>query len=64
MRSQTSPRGNGWGTEDAELSVVFNTDGGPKRYSPASAEEFSQYTIGSRWTLSLNAVGAVLDVRP
>jgi hypothetical protein len=51
------------GKEKVDLIVVFNTDEGQKRYSPTSADEFARYTIGSSWRLSLNAVGAVLDVK-
>lgn len=47
-----------------DYSVVFNTDGGPRTYSPSDFSEFSQFQIGSTWTLSLNAVGGVLDVKP
>jgi hypothetical protein len=50
------------GDESADFTVVFNTDGGQKKYSPSSPEEFSQFRPGSSWTLSLNAVGGILDV--
>jgi hypothetical protein len=52
------------GDELADYTVVFNTDGGQKRYSPSNQDEFSQFRIGTTWTLSLNAVGAILDVKP
>ena len=43
--------------KSADYTVVFNTDGGQKRYSPSDLDEFSQFRVGSTWTLSLNAVG-------
>jgi len=52
------------GDESASYTVVFNTDSGQKRYSPSDQSEFSRFRIGSTWTLSLNAVGGILDVRP
>jgi hypothetical protein len=52
------------GDESANYTVVFNTDSGQKRYSPSNQDEFSQFRIGTTWTLSLNAVGAILDVKP
>ena len=50
------------GDESADYTVVFNTEDGQKTYSPSSLTDFSQFQVGSTWKLSLNAVGAILDV--
>jgi DNA-directed RNA polymerase subunit RPC12/RpoP len=52
------------GDETADYTVVFNTENGQKKYSPSDQNEFSQFRLGSTWTLSLNAVGGILDVNP
>lgn len=51
------------GDAKVNLAVVFNTENGQKRYSPSNVDEFAQYTLGSNWSLSLNAVGGILDVK-
>jgi hypothetical protein len=52
------------GDESADYTVVFNTESGQKKYSPSDQNEFSQFSPGSTWTLSLNAVGGILGVNP
>ena len=52
------------GDEKVDLIVVFESEKGQNRYSPSSVQEFAQYTVGSTWTLSLNALGGVVDVNP
>ena len=64
MRSRASPRASAWGTKRSTYTVVFNTESGQKRYSPSDAGGILPVQIGSSWTLSLNAVGAILDVKP
>ena len=53
------------GQESEELTVTFTTDNGQQQtYSPNSVSEFQQFTVGSTWTLRMNAVGGVLGVEP
>ena len=52
------------GDESEELTVTFSTEDGPETYSPGSVSEFQQFTIGSTWTLKMNAVGGIVSVEP
>jgi hypothetical protein len=52
----------GDGTESYE--VQFDTSSGEYSYSPADPEQFSQFSIGSEWLLSVNALNAVVSVEP
>jgi DNA-directed RNA polymerase subunit RPC12/RpoP len=52
------------GDESEDYAVIFSTEDGQKTYSPSDLSDFSQFELGSTWTLSLNAVGAILDVKP
>lgn len=53
------------GSESEELTVVFSTeDGEQKNYSPDSVTEYQQYSIGSTWTLRMNAIGSIVSVEP
>ena len=52
------------GDETEDFTVTFSTDNGTETYSPGSVSEFQQYTIGSTWTLKLNALGSVVSVKP
>ncbi|NTU56627.1 MAG: hypothetical protein HGA79_10300, partial [Anaerolineales bacterium] len=52
------------GDETEELTVTFSTEDGIETYSPETVSEFQQFTIGSTWTLKLNAVGNVMSVEP
>jgi len=52
------------GDEGEEFSVTFSTDNGTETYSPNSVSEFQQFSIGSTWTLKMNAVGGVVSVGP
>jgi predicted amidophosphoribosyltransferase len=52
------------GNASEEFTVTFSTDKGDKTYSPSSVSEFQQFTIGSTWTLNLNALGGVVSVEP
>jgi hypothetical protein len=53
------------GQESEELTVTFSTaDGEQKTYSPDSISEFQQFTLGSTWTLKMNALGGVVGVGP
>jgi hypothetical protein len=53
------------GNESEELTVTFSTENGEeKNYSPDSVSEFQQFTIGSTWTLKMNAVGGITSIEP
>ncbi|HSR19968.1 MAG TPA: zinc ribbon domain-containing protein [Anaerolineales bacterium] len=52
------------GDASEDYTVVFSSDAGSKTYSPPNLADFSLFEIGSTWTLSLNAAGAILDVKP
>jgi ribosomal protein L40E len=53
------------GQEAEELTVTFSTsDGGQETYSPGTVSEFQQFTLGSTWTLKMNALGGVVGVEP
>ena len=51
------------GDKSEELTVTFSTEaGGQETYSPSTITDFQQFTIGSTWTLKLNALGGVVSV--
>lgn len=52
------------GNTSEEFTVTFSTDDGIKTYSPDTLSEFQQFTIGSTWTLKLNALGGIVSVEP
>lgn len=52
------------GDESEELTVTFSTDKGEKTYKPDTISEFQQFTVGSTWTLKMNALGGVTGVEP
>ena len=52
------------GSASENLTVVFSTSNGEETYSPNSVSEFQQYSIGSTWTLRMNAIGNVVSVEP
>jgi hypothetical protein len=53
------------GDKSEDLTVTFSTNNGEeKTYSPGTFSEFQQFTIGSTWTLKMNAVGGVVNVSP
>jgi hypothetical protein len=52
------------GDETEEFTVTFSTEDGTETYSPGSVSEFQQFTIGSTWTLKMNALGGVVGVEP
>jgi ribosomal protein L40E len=51
------------GDQTADYSVIFETAKGQKSYSPPNLAEFERFRISSSWSLSLNAFGAILDVK-
>ncbi|HEX5807573.1 MAG TPA: hypothetical protein VFY25_02835, partial [Anaerolineales bacterium] len=53
------------GQESEDLTVTFMTaDGERESYSPDNVSEFQQFTMGSTWTLKMNAVGSIVGVEP
>ncbi len=50
------------GDKSEELTVTFSTDKGEKTYQPGTVSEFQQFTVGSAWTLKMNALGGVVGV--
>jgi len=52
------------GDQTEELTVTFSTENGSQTYTPGSVTEFQQFTIGSTWTLKMNALGSVVGVEP
>lgn len=52
------------GDETAEFTITLLTDDGLKTYSPETVTEFQQFTVGSTWTLKMNALGGIVSVEP
>ncbi|HSL46323.1 MAG TPA: hypothetical protein VK897_23010, partial [Anaerolineales bacterium] len=53
------------GEESEDLTVTFMTEDGEREtYSPDSVSEFQQFTVGSTWTLKMNALGGVVGIEP
>ncbi len=53
------------GDQSEELTVTFSLENGQQEtYSPGTVSEFQQFTIGSTWTLKMNALGGVVSVEP
>jgi hypothetical protein len=53
------------GQESEDLTVTFSTGNGEqKTYSPDTVSEFQQFTVGSTWTLKMNAIGGIVGVEP
>lgn len=52
------------GDETEKFTVTFSTEDGTETYSPGTVSEFQQFTIGSTWTLKLNALGGIVSVEP
>ncbi|HEX6270476.1 MAG TPA: zinc ribbon domain-containing protein [Anaerolineales bacterium] len=52
------------GDRSEELTVIFSTENGEETYSPPTISEFQQFTVGSTWTLKMNALGGMVSVEP
>jgi hypothetical protein len=53
------------GNTSEDLTVTFSTpDGKQETYSPGNVTDFQQFTVGSTWTLKMNAVGGIVSVEP
>ena len=51
------------GERNEQYEILFAGDGATYTYA-TSADAFAQFTPGSRWTLSVNGLGAVTDAEP
>jgi hypothetical protein len=52
------------GGGEERYEVVFDVDGGRYSYSTGNPAEFAQFEPGSRWTLKVNQLNAVVSVEP
>ncbi|MGB8981413.1 MAG: zinc-ribbon domain-containing protein [Anaerolineales bacterium] len=53
------------GNKSEELTVTFSLENGEQEtYSPDTVSEFQQFSVGSTWTLKMNALGGVVSVEP
>jgi hypothetical protein len=44
--------------------VILYSDGDNYDYTPSDASEFGQFTIGSKWIMNVNSLGAIISVEP
>lgn len=49
------------GSAREDLTVYFSIPDGQESYTPASVAEFQNFTVGSEWKLTMNALGGVLS---
>ncbi|GAB4274244.1 MAG: hypothetical protein Kow0080_22420 [Candidatus Promineifilaceae bacterium] len=52
------------GERSEEYVVVFRGDGRTYTYTPANADDFTRFQIGTEWILAVNNFGAVVSVQP
>ncbi len=52
------------GGGEERYEIVFDADGGRYSYTTGSPGEFAQFQPGSRWTLKVNKLNAVVSVEP
>lgn len=52
------------GAAEESYQVTFATADRSYTYRPATETEFQQFAIGSSWTLQVNALGGVIQVKP
>lgn len=52
------------GARSEEYEVDFDTEGKSYTHHPRDADEFSSFDIGSKWVLSVNALGGITSVEP
>ena len=53
------------GDPSQDLTITFSTPNGQQEtYSTGNVTEFQQFTIGSTWTLRMNALGGIVSVEP
>jgi membrane protease subunit (stomatin/prohibitin family) len=52
------------GEDTATYTVYFASSTDNYTYNPSTLIEFQQYEIGSQWSLGLNTLGKIMDVKP
>src|SRR5581483_1575309 len=52
------------GNRAEEYHVLFDARGERHTYSPANANEFAKYKIGSQWKLTINGLGSIVKTEP
>jgi len=52
------------GDRSETYTVIFETEDGIKQFTTSNAALFVQLQPGTQWTLTLNALGAIVDVSP
>jgi len=52
------------GEPNESYEVILYSDGDNYDYTPSDASEFGRFTIGSKWIMNVNSLGAVLSVEP
>jgi len=61
---QLDPPDERRGPQRERYQVTFVAGGKTLAYAPATAGEFAAFAIGSRWTIVVNGLGAILSVEP
>ncbi len=51
-------------TQAETYTVVFVSQGDEETYSPGTAAEFTNFVVGSQWTIVVNGLGAIVSVNP
>jgi len=52
------------GTRTESYEITFDADGDLYTYTADDVESFNRFQIGSRWTLEVNKLGAVVRAQP
>lgn len=52
------------GNREEAYQVTFAANDTIYTYTPRDAQEYAQFTPGSRWTLKVNALGGITDISP
>ncbi|GAB4538842.1 MAG: hypothetical protein Kow0063_27100 [Anaerolineae bacterium] len=52
------------GEGEEKYEIVFDTDGGTYTYATSDPLEFARFQPGSQWLLTVNRLGAVVEVEP
>lgn len=52
------------GDRSEAYEITFDSEGTTRTYSTNDAQLYQQATVGSQWILTLNGLGAIVDVQP
>ena len=52
------------GNRAEEYRVIFDAGGNRYTFTPANANEFAKYKIGSQWKFKVNALGSIMELQP